>query len=85
MVGGQTLLTPRGIVIAMADGLDMLHHCDIAVRKAQVFADLARDSLAHDAWGYRGDDLRRMLADVQQHLHRLRTRIEDDIRAGVCA
>jgi hypothetical protein len=38
--------------------------------------------LAHE-WGYRGDDLRRMLADVQQHVQWLRDRIEADIRAGV--
>ena len=67
----------------MADGLEMLDHCDIALREAQVFADLARFNLADDAWGYRGDGLRRMLADVQQHLQRLRTCIEGDLRAGV--
>jgi hypothetical protein len=83
LVGGQTLLTPTGIVIAMADGLQMLHHCDLAVRKAQVFADLARDNLAHNAWDYRSDDLCRMLVDVQQHLQRLRACVEGDMRAGV--
>ncbi len=74
---------PSGIFIAMlADGLEMLHQCDTAVRKAQIFADLARVNLAHGARGYRNDELRRMLADAQLHLERLRTCIEGDIRAG---
>jgi hypothetical protein len=83
LLGGSTPLNRSGTVVVMGDGLEMLHYCDAAVRNAQVFADLARVNLADDAWGYRGDDLRRMLADVQQHLQRLRTCIEGDIRAGV--
>ena len=66
----------------LADGLQMLHHCNIAVRKAQVYADLARANLAADGQGYRGDDLRQILTDAQQHLQRLVTSIEGDIGAA---
>ena len=64
------------------DGLEMLHLCDTAVRKALVFADLARVNLADDARGHRTDDLRRMLADAEQYLQRLLTCVEGDIGAG---
>jgi hypothetical protein len=63
------------------DGLEMLHHCDIAVRKALVYAELARDNLAEDARGHRTDALRRLLADAEQYLQLLVASVEGDIGA----
>jgi hypothetical protein len=63
----------------LSDGLAMLQHCNIAMRKAQVWADLARANLAADGQAHRGDDLRRILTDAQQHLQRLVTSIESDM------
>ena len=45
----------------LADALEMLHHGNIALRKAQVYADLARANLAAEGQGHRGDDLRSIL------------------------
>lgn len=66
----------------LADGLQMLHHCNIAMRKAQVYADLARANLAADGQGCRGDDLRRILTEAQQQLERLVNSIEGDVGAA---
>ena len=63
----------------LADALEMLHHGNIALRKAQVYADLTRTNLAADGQGHRADDLRRILTDAQQHLQRLVNSIEGDI------
>ncbi len=66
----------------LADALEMLHHGNIALRKAQVYADLARANLAAEGQGHRGDDLRSILTDAQQHLQRLVNCIEGDIGAA---
>jgi hypothetical protein len=66
----------------LTDGLAMLHHCNIAMRKAQVYADLARANLAADGRGHHSDELRRTLTDAQQQLQRLVNSIEDDIGAA---
>jgi hypothetical protein len=63
------------------DGLEMLHQCDTAVRKALVYADLAQVNLAEDARGHRADVLRRLLADAEQYLQRLVTSVEGDTGA----
>jgi hypothetical protein len=63
----------------LSDGLEMLHHCNIAVRKAQVYADLARTHLAADGQAHRGDELRRILTDAQQQLQRLVNSVEGDL------
>jgi hypothetical protein len=65
----------------LSDGLEMLNHCNIAMRKAQVWADLARANFAADGQGSRADDFRRILTDAQQHLQRLVNSIEGELGA----
>ncbi len=63
----------------LADALALLHHSNIALRKAQVYADLSRTNLAANGQGHRGDELHRILNDAQQHLQRLVNTIEADM------